>query len=114
VRLLLEHNADVDAKDGYCGLTAPYRAARNGHEAVAQRLLEHKANVDAKGRGGKTALYWAAKNGLEAVVQRLLEHNATPMRRRTTMDGRRYLRPPGMNTRRWCSGCWSIKQTALY
>ena len=41
-----------------------------------QLLLEHKADVDEKDKGGKTALYLAAREGHEAVVRLLLEHKA--------------------------------------
>ena len=64
VRLLLEHEADVDA-EGTNGGTALYQAAWNGREAVVRLLLEHKADVDAKGTGGGTALHRAAEHGNE-------------------------------------------------
>jgi ankyrin repeat protein len=44
--------------------------------SCAQRLLEHKANIDAKDKDGVTVLHWAAKNGHKAVVKLLLEHKA--------------------------------------
>jgi ankyrin repeat protein len=40
------------------------------------RLLEHKADIDAKDVNGKTALHWADTSGVEAVVPLLLEHKA--------------------------------------
>ena len=49
-----------------------YYASDIGLEAVVRALLEHKADVDAKGDSGWTALHGAAENGLEAVV-RVLE-----------------------------------------
>jgi hypothetical protein len=74
-RLLLEHKAEVDAKDEY-GWTVLHRAALNGHEAVARLLLEHKAEVDAKDKDGWTMLHRVALNGHEAVARLLLEHKA--------------------------------------
>ena len=74
-RLLLEHKAEVDAKDRN-GLTALHWAARNGHEAVARLLLEHKAEVNAKDQYVGTALHSAAMNGHAAVARLLLEHKA--------------------------------------
>ena len=70
MRLLLEHGADVDAKDTDGG-TALRRAAENGHEAVVRLLLEHVADVDAEGTNGGTALYqggleWARGGGATA------------------------------------------------
>jgi ankyrin repeat protein len=44
--------------------------------SCALRLLEHKADVDAKDRVGETALHWAAGNGHEAVVWLLVEAKA--------------------------------------
>jgi len=41
VRLLLEHEADVDAKDTDGG-TALYWAARHGHEAVVNLIQSHR------------------------------------------------------------------------
>jgi hypothetical protein len=64
VRLLLEHEADVDAKDTDGG-TALYQAAWNGHEAVVRLLLEHEADVDAKDTDGGAALRRAAEYGYE-------------------------------------------------
>jgi hypothetical protein len=71
VQLLLDHNAEVDAKEKDGG-TALHWAARYGHEAVVRLLLDHNAEVDAKEKDGETALHWAARDGHEAVV-RLLE-----------------------------------------
>ena len=42
----------------------------------ALRLLEQKADVDAKDKDGETALHWATRSGHEAVVRLLLEHKA--------------------------------------
>jgi hypothetical protein len=75
VRQLLEHEADVNAKDKY-GSTALYRAAKNGHGAVVKLLLEHKADVNAKDNYGSIPLCRAAENGHDAVVKLLLEHKA--------------------------------------
>jgi ankyrin repeat protein len=61
------------SEDAYSPL---YYASDIGHEAVVRALLEHKADVDVKGRYGETALHWAAAGGHEAVVRALLEHKA--------------------------------------
>jgi hypothetical protein len=75
VRVLLEHKAEVDAKDRY-GRMALHGAAARGREAVVRVLLEYKADVDAKDRYGRTALLWAANRGHGVVVRLLLEHKA--------------------------------------
>ncbi|RYP76681.1 hypothetical protein DL771_001603 [Monosporascus sp. 5C6A] len=51
-------------------------AAKGGHEAVVQQLLETGADVYARDKDGRTALSYAAERGHEAVVQQLLETGA--------------------------------------
>ena len=75
VRVLLEHDAAVDAQDTY-GWTALHCATRNAQEMVARVLLEGGAEVDAEDAHGVTALRIAAQRGYEAMVQVLLEHGA--------------------------------------
>ncbi len=58
-----------------------YIACRSGQLAVAQLLLEHGADIDAKGHFGATGLHWAALNGHADVVRWLLERGAA-------LDGR--------------------------
>jgi ankyrin repeat protein len=72
VQLLLEHSADVDAKDNG-EWTALHIAAQCGQEAVVQLLLDHNADVDAKDSDEWTALHVAARSRQEAVVQQLLQ-----------------------------------------
>ena len=55
---------------------ALYLAARNGENEVVVLLLEHGANVDAKGFFGGTALHWAAYNGYAETVRLLLARGA--------------------------------------
>jgi len=49
-------------------------AAENGHEAVAQLLLQHGANVKAAANNGATALRIARANNHQAVVRLLRKH----------------------------------------
>jgi ankyrin repeat protein len=49
VRLLLEHKADVSAKNR-CGETALYEATVNGYKTVVRLLLKHKTDVHGKNR----------------------------------------------------------------
>lgn len=53
-------------------------AAENGHEEVADLLLEYKAFVNAKSKIGVTPLHLAAQNGYCNLVKLLIEkHNAS-------------------------------------
>ena len=47
-------------------------AAREGHEMVVQRLLEHGAEPNVKVRDNRTPLSWAALRGHEKIVKQLL------------------------------------------
>jgi len=75
VKLLLEKDANTEAKDTY-GRTPLSWIAGNGHEAVVKLLLEKDANTEAKDTHGRTPLSWTAGNGHEAVVKLLLEKDA--------------------------------------
>ena len=55
---------------------ALYAAARNGHQCVVAYLLEHGANINAKGVFGATGLHWAAMNGHQETVEFLMKHGA--------------------------------------
>ena len=53
-----------------------YGTCRNGYTAVASLLLEHGADLNAKGFFGGTALHWAAINGHKETVAFLLSRGA--------------------------------------
>jgi len=66
--------AQAECKDDKWTLL--HRAAANGQEAMVERLLEAKADINAKGNGGLTALHLAAMKGHETIVQLLLNAKA--------------------------------------
>ena len=53
-------------------------AAEYGHAAVATKLLQANAVVDAANVDGWTPLHWAAGYGQAAVAELLLQANASP------------------------------------
>jgi ankyrin repeat protein len=57
------------------GATALILAARSGHIAIAELLIENKANPNAVCTDGETALFYAASNDVD-IYQLLLKHKA--------------------------------------
>jgi cytohesin len=78
VKQLLEANPDlVFSKDeSDYDSTALHYAARNGHKDVAEVLLAHKANINAKNKEGATPLFMAAGAGSKDMVEFLLANKA--------------------------------------
>ncbi|KAF3287277.1 hypothetical protein TWF970_007007 [Orbilia oligospora] len=78
VRMLLDHNADVNSPNGWALQTA----AEQGHLDVVELLVERGANVNACLDEGKfglgTALQGACEAGQDDVVAFLLKHGADP------------------------------------
>ena len=79
VRLLLQHNADVNATSmtWYGYYTPLHWASSMGHADVAQILLEHGANINAPSEFG-TSLFRAVDNGHFDVTWLLLKRGADP------------------------------------
>ncbi|KAL4756021.1 ankyrin repeat and protein kinase domain-containing protein [Aspergillus foveolatus] len=75
VEACLAEGVDIEKHDGN-GDTPLGVAAKLGHAPIARRLLEARAQVNARSAGGKTALMLASYKGFEDVVQLLLQHNA--------------------------------------
>jgi ankyrin repeat protein len=76
VKLLLHTmKIHIDARDTN-GLTLLSLAAKMGHEAVVQLLLNRGAEKETKDSYGQTPLWRAAENGHKAVVQLLLSRGA--------------------------------------
>ena len=77
--LLLEHEADVDAKDND-GWAALHMAAGNEHDAMVRLLLEYNAYVNAEKKDEQTSLLLTARRGHEIVqlLQSTVGNLATP------------------------------------
>jgi len=93
VRLLLKHDADMNARENV-GSTPLHVAARNGRVEIVRVLLENVANrggeddhrktaiqvvsdyVNDRNAEGKTPLYLASQKGRVEIVHVLLEHGA--------------------------------------
>lgn len=73
--LLLEHGADVDARNKL-GVTPLQCAASRGDKNIASLLIKRGAIVNAQNLGGRTALHLAAAYGHKDVVALLLAHGA--------------------------------------
>lgn len=76
VRLLLEHKADINAKD-MIGQMALHYAAMKEYGGIVQLLLEHKADANMKTTTQRqTPLHFAANGGCVEMVRLLLEYKA--------------------------------------
>jgi hypothetical protein len=76
MRLLLEKGVDVDMRDGHGRGMLLHDASFYGQAGVARLLLEHKADVNARGDADRTPLHFASRCGHTEVVQVLLEYGA--------------------------------------
>jgi uncharacterized protein len=88
VKLLIDHGADVNARESLQDETALMWATADGHLDVVDTLLKAHADPNLKARvselskrstrtdfptGGFTAVMWAVRDGNEAIVRRLVE-----------------------------------------
>jgi ankyrin repeat protein len=77
---LLKDNPDlIDSKDNQSyilGGTALHYAVGNMHKEVAEFLLAHKADVNAKDTNGWTPLHWAAEGNKNDFITLLLANKA--------------------------------------
>jgi ankyrin repeat protein len=69
---LLNHGAEIDARDGVTQATALGRAASWGRRDVVELLLARGANSSLKDKNGKTPLDLAVANGQSDVVSVLM------------------------------------------
>ena len=70
-------SVNVNQKDAW-GYTALMYAAREGHLAVVQALIENGGLINAQNAAGDTALIWATARGQFAVMKLLIERGADP------------------------------------
>jgi ankyrin repeat protein len=77
VRLLIEHDAEIDTMDlAGDDWTSLMYAAYNGHEEIADILIENGAQIDARNAGDGTPLMLAAGSGRRRIVEKLLDAGA--------------------------------------
>ncbi len=76
VEQALANETDVNMKDPQSGATLLTVAALMGHTEIAALLIDHGADVDAKGKDGGTPLHAAAFLGRVETVKLLLEKGA--------------------------------------
>ena len=69
-------SADQSNNNGYTPLALAEFASN--HNKMAQLLLEHGADVNARGITGTTPLFWAVMRGQKDDVKLLLDHGADP------------------------------------
>lgn len=76
-RLLIERGADVNAASNNTQRVAPLHSAVSRRQTtIAEALLAHGANVNARQQAGVTPLHQAAHNGHAEMVKLLLAHGA--------------------------------------
>jgi ankyrin repeat protein len=74
-RVLLEHGADTEARDGE-KRTPLLLASQSGHVELAQDLLKHHANTETRDSSDCNALEWAVFKDHVEVALLLMEHGA--------------------------------------
>jgi len=74
---LLDHGADINAKDHTSGRAALHEAAEHGNLSCVEILLQHGAEVNARDVYEWTSLHRAATQGGSHVVNVLLQHGAS-------------------------------------
>ena len=90
-RFLVEKGADVNARDEY--MKTPLHVAANWNKKeLADFLLSHGADVNARDASGWTPLHWAAFEGGPEVAELLVSHGADTRARAT---GDRMIFPAG-------------------
>src|SRR3989337_1282379 len=75
INILLDHGADIEARDNN-DFTSLHYAVSRGHQATVAFLLDHGANIEAQNNIGLTPLHYAASKGHQATVAFLLDRGA--------------------------------------
>ena len=81
VLCLLEHGADVNAKDKDDDWTSLHLAAAMGHFEIARTLLKKNADTASRDNAGHIPLHLASSNRRVDIVGLLLSHGANPRAR---------------------------------
>jgi hypothetical protein len=76
VRSLIAANPSLVSLKDASEWTALHWSVAEGHEALAELLIAHKADIEAKGRRGPTPLIVAAARGRHELVEFLLRNGA--------------------------------------
>ena len=77
IKAMIKYSPDLlNAPNPSSGMTPLGSAAQNGYLAVAKFLLDNKADLEARGKGGRTALHFAVEHGHKTMVELLLDHGA--------------------------------------
>ena len=79
VELLILHGANVNGQSGPGQSTPLHMAARRGHAAIAEALLEAGAKIEQKDAKGETPLRRAVNCGQTEMVRLLLRRGADPI-----------------------------------
>jgi ankyrin repeat protein len=74
--ILLEHGANLDARDSVLRQSPITLAAQNGNVDVAKLLLRRGADVNSRDAMDATPLHWAALRGQKRATSLLLAHGA--------------------------------------
>jgi len=75
VRELIDHGADVDARDRY-GQTGLMRAAHAGYRDIVETLIEHEADLNVTAKFGLSALMLAVVAGHPEIARLLARAGA--------------------------------------
>ena len=77
VARLLSLGVSPDVRScGFLNQTALHEAALNNSKEVAQLLITHEADIEARDKGNETPLFAAAYNDSKEVAQLLITHEA--------------------------------------